>query len=71
MSEWAVFRKRNPNAKLVCLDIQPNATTQTAERADVMNIGGFSDSVFDIIAAFADGTLQADHWVGVINAVPV
>jgi 60 kDa SS-A/Ro ribonucleoprotein len=32
-----------------------------------MNIGGFSDSVFEIIASFADGTLRADHWVGVIE----
>jgi 60 kDa SS-A/Ro ribonucleoprotein len=67
MIEWAAFRKRNPAARLVCLDIQPNASTQAPERADVMNIGGFSDSVFEIIASFADGTLRADHWVGVIG----
>ena len=52
---------RNPGAKLVCLDIQPNASSQAPERADVMNIGGFSDSVFEVIAAFADGTLRADQ----------
>ena len=71
MVQWEAFRKRNPGAKLVCLDIQPNASSQAPERADVMNIGGFSDSVFEVIAAFADGTLRADHWVSVINAVPL
>jgi 60 kDa SS-A/Ro ribonucleoprotein len=67
MIEWAAFRKRNPGARLVCLDIQPNASSQAPERPDVMNIGGFSDSVFEIIDSFADGTLRADHWVGVID----
>lgn len=67
MHEWEVFRKRNPKAKLVCLDLQPYASTQAPERADILNIGGFSDQVFDLIAAFADNTLQSDHWVGVIN----
>ncbi len=67
MVQWEAFRKRNPGAKLVCLDIQPSATTQAPERKDVMNLGGFSDSVFELIASFADGTLGADHWVGVID----
>ena len=35
----------------------------------MLNIGGFSDRVFDVIAEFANGTLNADHWVGVIEAV--
>jgi 60 kDa SS-A/Ro ribonucleoprotein len=69
MSEWSAFKSRNPNARLVCLDIQPYATTQAKERADILNIGGFSDSVFDVIAAFAKGELGADHWVGEINQV--
>ncbi|RYD31044.1 MAG: RNA-binding protein, partial [Verrucomicrobiaceae bacterium] len=67
MAEWETFRKRNPHARLVCLDIQPHGTTQAKERADILNIGGFSDQVFEIIAAFASGKLHPDHWVGVIN----
>jgi 60 kDa SS-A/Ro ribonucleoprotein len=39
MAEWAQFRQRNPQARLVCLDIQPHETTQAAERADILNIG--------------------------------
>ena len=69
MQEWAVFKQRNPQARLVCIDIQPNTTTQAAERKDILNIGGFSDQVFEIIAAFAEGRLGADHWVGIIDSV--
>lgn len=69
MAEWAEFRKRNPRARLVCLDIQPNETTQAQERADILNVGGFSDQVFEVIRAFAAGELAADHWVARIEAV--
>jgi len=68
MAEWAQFRKHNPRARLVCLDVQPNQTTQATERGDILNIGGFSDQVFDVIAAFAAGELEADHWVARIEA---
>ena len=71
MAEWSAFRERNPKARLVCLDIQPNQTTQAAERADILNIGGFSDQVFEVISAFASGELEADHWVARIEAVMV
>ena len=69
LRQWTVFKRFNPQARLVCIDIQPNATTQAGEREDVLNIGGFSDQVFEVIAAFAEGRLGADHWVGVIDAV--
>jgi 60 kDa SS-A/Ro ribonucleoprotein len=69
MQEWAKFRSRNPKARLVCLDVQPNASTQAAEREDILNIGGFSDAVFEIIAAFAADELNANHWVGLIEKI--
>jgi len=71
MAEWSEFRQRNPKARLVCLDIQPNQTTQASERADILNIGGFSDQVFEVISAFAAGQLEADHWIARIEAVEV
>jgi len=71
LAEWSEFRQRNPKARLVCLDIQPNQTTQAAERADILNIGGFSDQVFDVISVFASGQLEADHWIARIEAVEV
>jgi 60 kDa SS-A/Ro ribonucleoprotein len=67
MEQWNIFKARNPNAKLACIDLQPYATAQAAEREDVLNIGGFSDHVFDVIAEFAKGTLNSDHWIGVIE----
>lgn len=69
MQEWSMFRSRNPNARLVCLDIQPYASTQVKEREDVLNIGGFSDAVFEVIAAFARRELGSDHWVGLIEQI--
>jgi 60 kDa SS-A/Ro ribonucleoprotein len=65
--EWERFRERSPKAKLVLIDLQPNASTQVAERADVLNVGGFSDAVFDIVSLFAKSELEGDHLVGAIR----
>ena len=69
MREWSTFKARNPQARMVCLDLQPYGTTQAAEREDNLNIGGFSDALFEVIASFAAGELKADHWVGLIEAI--
>ncbi|MBI5549207.1 MAG: RNA-binding protein [Deltaproteobacteria bacterium] len=69
MVEWEAFKQRNPSAKLVCIDLQPYGTTQAAERADILNVGGFSDHVFELVATFATGGLDAAHWVEVIEKV--
>jgi 60 kDa SS-A/Ro ribonucleoprotein len=71
MREWSVFRGRNPKARLVCIDIQPNRTTQAQSREDILNVGGFSDHVFEIVAAFASGRLGAGHWVAQIEGVEI
>ena len=71
MAEWSEFRQRNPKARLVCLDIQPGSSTQACEREDILNIGGFSDQVFEVISEFAAGRLEADHWIARIEAVAV
>src|SRR5258708_38216974 len=67
MEEWNAFKQRNPAARLVCIDIQPYATTQAQSREDVLNVGGFSDAVFDLVSQFAGGKLDADLWVDVIE----
>jgi 60 kDa SS-A/Ro ribonucleoprotein len=67
--EWMRFRARNKNANLVLIDIQPYGSSQVAERPDVLNVGGFSDAVFDVVSLFAKGELGADHWVGEIQRV--
>jgi 60 kDa SS-A/Ro ribonucleoprotein len=42
---------------------------QASEREDILNVGGFSDQVFDVISEFAGGELNANHWIGVIDSV--
>lgn len=69
LREWEVLKLRNPQARLVCIDIQPTATTQAEERHDILNVGGFSDAVFTMVANFATGKMDAEHWVGEIEKV--
>ena len=69
MKEWEAIKRRNPAARLVCIDIAPYGTTQVQTREDVLNIGGFSDAVFDQIAAFAEGRTGPEHWVGEIEKI--
>jgi 60 kDa SS-A/Ro ribonucleoprotein len=69
MQEWAKFKRLNPRAKLVCIDIAPYGTTQAQESGDVLNVGGFSDDVFKMIAAFAAGQTDAQHWVNEIKQI--
>lgn len=69
MEEWRKYKGRSPQAKLVCIDIQPGATTQAPDRSDILNVGGFSDDVFSLVAAFARGGLAGEHWVRAIEAI--
>lgn len=71
LRQWEILKRRNPNARMVCVDIAPYGTTQAQEREDILNVGGFSDSVFDVIATFANGNMSADHWVGQIEGVEI
>ncbi len=57
MTEWQTFAKNQKqlgvlDPKLICMDIQPYGTTQAAERSEILNIGGFSDAVFNVISSF-------------------
>lgn len=68
LRQWSEFRRRNPKARLVCVDIQPYAHSQAPETSgEILNIGGFSDEVFKLVARFASGELGPDHWTGVIE----
>lgn len=63
MKEWNILKRRCPEAKLVCLDIQPYTRAQARNRHDILNIGGFSDQVFTLIGSFAKQGMGADFWV--------
>jgi len=60
MTEWQTFVANQvrlhdrgwAGPKLVCIDLQPYTTTQAPDRSDILNVGGFSDAVFSVVAAF-------------------
>jgi len=69
MEEWSEFQSRNPQAKLVCIDLTPNSSTQALDRNDILNVGGFSDEVFNVLAAFSAGNSASEHWVKEIESI--
>lgn len=69
MRQWDEIVRRNPAARLVCVDIQPHGTTQATGRPEILNVGGFSDAVFDTIARFAAG--ETRDWVSIVNEMEV
>ena len=71
MVEWNRFKTRSPEARLVCIDLQPYGTTQAQERDEILNVGGFSDQVFETIVQFAEGTLGGEHWMSVIESIEI
>ena len=71
MRQWSAFKARNAAAKLVCIDIQPYGTTQAPERDDVLNVGGFSDEVFETVNKFAAGAMTPGRWIGTIEEMVI
>jgi 60 kDa SS-A/Ro ribonucleoprotein len=69
LAQWEEYRRRNPRAKLVCIDVQPGTTTQAPDRPDILNVGGFSDAVFELLGLFVADQLHPDHWVHEIESV--
>jgi 60 kDa SS-A/Ro ribonucleoprotein len=53
--------------KLICIDLQPYATVQAPDRADILNVGGFSDAVFEVVASFLGN--NAEHFVQEVEAI--
>ena len=69
MIEWEALRVRSQNARLVNVDLQPNTTVQAPSRKDILNLGGWSDACFGVVASFLAGTLGPDAWVGEIEKI--
>ena len=75
MTEWQQFVQNQvrlhggnfEGPKLICIDLQPSQTTQAPERSDILNIGGFSDAVFEVINAFLKS--DTDRFVTEIESV--
>ncbi|MGE0710692.1 MAG: RNA-binding protein [Planctomycetota bacterium] len=72
LEEFRRYQRRNPGAKLVCLDLQPYGSTQAPDAPDeILNIGGFSDAVFAQIDRFVRGELSPALWVGEISRIAI
>lgn len=75
MTEWQQFVQNQVKLqggdimgpKLICIDLQPNQTTQAPERSDILNVGGFSDAVFEVMSAFL--TSDAGRFVAEIEGI--
>lgn len=59
-AEWVSYNNRVKNSKLVNIDIQPNISTQVPDNKNVLNIGGFNDSIWLTIEQFVNRKDGAD-----------
>lgn len=71
MNAWTKFKQRNKNAKLICIDLTPRNNSQVKEREDILQVGGFSDQVFEVVKTFLDGGNGPDHWVSEIEKTEI
>jgi 60 kDa SS-A/Ro ribonucleoprotein len=72
MTQWEIFKKAQrglgvTDPKLVCIDIQPYGTSQAPEQNDILNIGGFSDAVFNVVSSFLEN--DASRFVREVESV--
>lgn len=72
MAEWQTFvrnqqRQGVAQPKLICIDIQPYGSAQAPERDDILNIGGFSDAVFHLVASYLSD--DASRFVAEVESV--
>lgn len=68
-SQWKRYQARVPGAKLVCIDLVANETTQVKDSNSTLNIGGWSDEMFTTINDFLSG--QKTDWVTKIEQTEV
>ena len=61
--QWSEFKKNNLNAKLICIDLTPTRHSQTKKYTDVLQVGGFSDKVFETIDNFIEFGNNDSHWL--------
>ena len=72
MTEWKAFVKNRRQLgvkapKLICIDLQPYSSAQAPERDDILNIGGFSEAVFNVVASFLSD--DANRFVAEVESV--
>jgi 60 kDa SS-A/Ro ribonucleoprotein len=55
MEEFRKLQSKSKDAKMVCIDLTPNTTTQAKENKDILNVGGWSDACWDVIGKWVKG----------------
>lgn len=72
MTEWTSFKKHNKDSVLILNDLTPATNSQLKERPGILQIGGFSDTVFDVVAKFIEsGSEGSDYWISEIEKVEI
>lgn len=71
LGEWRRWKRANPRAKLVCIDMQPHRTVQAPVADDITHVGGFSDHVFEVLRAVACSDTTPDLFVDRIRKVAI
>jgi 60 kDa SS-A/Ro ribonucleoprotein len=65
---WVQYKAKNKKAKLVLIDLTPNARVQVKPQKDVLCIGGFSDQCFSVINNFVRSG-DSDEFVKTVRAI--
>jgi len=68
MESFRRLQRRNPKLKMINIDIQANQTSQTASDPNILNLGGFSDQIWDTIARFVSEE-SPQQWVDTIKEI--
>ena len=63
------LREQCPAVRLICIDLQPYGSVQVLDRPDVLNLGGFSDHVFELVAEWVRSPQSSSYWVAAVEAV--
>lgn len=63
---WNTVKRSAKTAKMVLIDIQPSTSTQAQTDKDVLNVGGFSDAVFDVVSKFINTQM---NWADIIQQI--
>lgn len=71
MEQWKLFKENNPAARMICIDITPNTTSQIKSHQDILQCAGFNDQVFSVIESFLAGGSDRDYWVKKIEALEI
>ncbi len=68
---WEKYRSKNRKAKAVFINLQAYETVQVVDDGNVLNIGGWSDAMFETISSFIKGDLETGNWVAKIKAIKI